>query len=346
MDLTRLSVTEIIELYSQSIKELKLRKVLRTNNVLGDLGEYLVLDYYSNSPDLPTLNHVPVGTQNINAVGQDGKRYAIKSTSRHVTGVFYGLEPPESKKPDTPLFEYVIICKFDDSCMMQAIYQIDWKTFIKHKRWHSRMKAWNLTLTKKLISDAKVIFDRNSLVNNNTDSPLDSESNSDNTIESDIEDYSIDKTITWVKSKGINHSVVKEKAAEKLERRLGLVLNKLSRARYESDDKTTAVFAMSASYSEKNKEYWYSIADENLPWLRNYPNYYIIFALGSPDNILVFNMNKFEKMLEGCLHTEEDLTKNKTAHFHISFSVEGNRKVFFKKKKPTREYIDVSSALL
>ena len=346
MDLSGLSVTEIIQLYSQSIKELKLRHVLRTNNVIGDLGEYLVLDCYSHSPELPTLNQVPIGTQNINAFGQDGKRYAIKSTSGHVTGVFYGLEPPGSKIPDTPIFEYVIICKFDDNFMMQAIYQIDWNTFLKHKRWHSRMKAWNLAITQNLIADAKVVFDRNNLVSNNTDLSSQTEVDIDDQAESDIEDFSIDKTIFWEKSKGIKHAEVKEKVAHLLEQRHGMVLKKLSDARYESDDKMTAVFVMSASYSEKNKEYWYSIADENLPWLRNYPYSYVAFALGSSENTLEFSLKEFELMLQGCLHTEEDPAKKKTAHFHISFSPEGNRSVFFKKKKPVRDFIDVSSALI
>ncbi len=44
--------------------------------------------------------------------------------------------------------------------------------------------------------------------------------------------------------------------------------------------------------------------------------------------------------------SKEKPAKKKTAHFHISFSPEGNRSVFFKKKKPVRDFIDVSSALI
>ena len=36
---------EIIQLYSKAIKELKRRKVIRTNNVVGELGEYLAIRY-------------------------------------------------------------------------------------------------------------------------------------------------------------------------------------------------------------------------------------------------------------------------------------------------------------
>lgn len=44
MDLTALETTEIISLYGSVIKELKARGVIRTNNPLGDLGEYLAID--------------------------------------------------------------------------------------------------------------------------------------------------------------------------------------------------------------------------------------------------------------------------------------------------------------
>lgn len=35
---------EIIQLYSRAIQELKRRKVIRTNNVVGELGEYLAIE--------------------------------------------------------------------------------------------------------------------------------------------------------------------------------------------------------------------------------------------------------------------------------------------------------------
>ena len=46
MELSSLSITELIRLYSGTIKELKNRGVLRTKNVVGELGEYLVLEHF------------------------------------------------------------------------------------------------------------------------------------------------------------------------------------------------------------------------------------------------------------------------------------------------------------
>lgn len=158
MDFSKLSNTEIIRLYSDSIKALKQRGILRTNNVIGELGEYLAIEHFSKTPGLPKLQAAPVGTENIDAISRHGDRYSIKSTSGNTTGVFYGLQPKGSAATDPQKFEYVLICKFDENCALEAIYQITWEQFQKHKRWHSRMQAWNLTLSKSLISDSVVIY--------------------------------------------------------------------------------------------------------------------------------------------------------------------------------------------
>lgn len=86
MKIEQLSTKEVIKLYSASIKELKRRKIIRTNNVIGDMGEYLAIAHYNNTPGLPNLTPAPVGTENIDAISRKGDRYSIKSTSGNVTG--------------------------------------------------------------------------------------------------------------------------------------------------------------------------------------------------------------------------------------------------------------------
>ena len=158
MDLTAFNTSDLVSLYSSVIKELKHRSVIRTNNVIGDLGEFLAIDYYNNTAGLPTLAVAPIGTENIDAISRKGERYSIKSTSGNVTGVFYGLEPKGSPKQDRQKFEYVIICRFNNNYELEEILEMDWDTFLKHKRWHSRMNAWNLSLTKEVCNDCKLIF--------------------------------------------------------------------------------------------------------------------------------------------------------------------------------------------
>ena len=160
MDLTALKTLDLVSLYSSVIKELKDRSVIRTNNVVGDLGEYLAIEYYNRTAGLPTLAVAPIGTENIDAISRKGDRYSIKSTSGNVTGVFYGLEPKDSTVLDKQKFEYVIICRFNNDYELETILEMNWETFLKHKRWHSRMNAWNLQLTKEVCNDCRVIFQK------------------------------------------------------------------------------------------------------------------------------------------------------------------------------------------
>ena len=332
MEIESCSVAELIGLYSKTIKELKHRGVLRTKNVIGELGEYLVLEYYDRNPKLPNLTVVPVGPKNINAISQNGERYSIKSTSRNVTGVIYGLEPQGSKIADKQLFEYVIVCKLDDDCELEGIYQLSWEMFQKHKRWHSRMSAWNIAVTRAMKEDSVVIYERG----------VTAQSVSEIDEGSDFEEVPI---IVWNKTEKVNHTIVRDAVAERLQKKLKSNFEKTSQSRYISKDRDEALFVLSASYSQKNGEYWYSINDEIIPWLELYPKGYVAFALGSVEQVLVFPFNEFSNLLNGCLRTKEDSEKKKKAHYHFSFSVEGSR-VYFKKKLPEKEFIEVTEKLM
>ncbi len=146
-------------LYGQIIEELKARHIIRTKNVVGDIGEYLAIDYYTKTPGLPKLQFAPTSTKNIDAISVKGDRYSIKSTTSNVTGVFYGLNPPGDDQPQPQLFEYAVIVLLNDNYQLIKILELDWNTFLKHKKWHSRMAAWHLAITKKLLADAVVVFD-------------------------------------------------------------------------------------------------------------------------------------------------------------------------------------------
>ena len=162
-DLSKYPYADIISIYSASIKELKKRNIIRTNNVVGELGEYLAIEYYKKKKGLPKLQTAPVGTRNIDAISINGDRYSIKSTTGTTTGVFYGLEPPNSPLLNKQIFEYVIIVKFNQDMDLKGIYEIDWETFLKYKLWHSRMNAWSLHLSKKLIEECKTIYQNNNI---------------------------------------------------------------------------------------------------------------------------------------------------------------------------------------
>ena len=104
-----------------------------------------------------------IGTKNIDAISRNGERYSIKSTHSSTTGTFFGLEPKGADIKDKQLFEYLVVCVFDDDCEVFAIYEISWEVFIKYKHWHSRMNAWNLILNKEVKQNSKILYEKSSL---------------------------------------------------------------------------------------------------------------------------------------------------------------------------------------
>ena len=121
MDLNQLTVSELVALYGDIIQELKEKGVIRSKNVVGDIGEYLAIDYYCKTPGLPRLQFAPPSTENIDAISTKGERYSIKSTTSSTTGVFYGVNTPENATPQKQLFEYVIIVVLNDSYQLEKI---------------------------------------------------------------------------------------------------------------------------------------------------------------------------------------------------------------------------------
>lgn len=155
-DFSDLSDEALILFYSKWIKELKKRNLIRTKNIVGEIGEYLAIKYYNKTLGLPKLQATPTSTRNVDAISVKGERYSIKTITGKTTGAFYGVGDNEEK-----LFEYVIIVVMNDDYTISKILELTWNNFMKHKHWHSRMAAWNLTLSKKLICDSKIIYSCN-----------------------------------------------------------------------------------------------------------------------------------------------------------------------------------------
>ena len=133
--------------------------IIKTNNVVGDLGERFAIDYYTQSPSLESLSAVQPGTKSIDAVGELGNRYAIKSVTGNLTGVFYGLPHRDSEEEPTQLFDFLLIVVFSDSYEAIAIYELTWQQFLLHKKWHSTMNAWNISINKQVKSDANTVYE-------------------------------------------------------------------------------------------------------------------------------------------------------------------------------------------
>ena len=158
-ELDKLSNIDLIKHYSSIIELLKKRGIIRTKNIVGELGEYYAIEYYNNTSGLPKLQAAPPSTANIDAISVNGDRYSIKTITgkNKVTGVFYGLKDPKLGHKDIQKFEYLLIVILDDNYALSKIYVLTWIQFLKYKKWHSRMKAWNVGINQKLIDEAQVL---------------------------------------------------------------------------------------------------------------------------------------------------------------------------------------------
>lgn len=150
---------EIWTLYALVGLKLKERGLVRTRNIVGERGEFLAIKIYNETPGLPKLQAAPEGTQNVDALSRRGERYSIKTISEpgNLTGVFYGCGDQQETKTEKK-FEYVIVVLIDKHYQPKRIIEITWERFLKFRRWHKTMRAWNLNITQELLAEAKIIF--------------------------------------------------------------------------------------------------------------------------------------------------------------------------------------------
>lgn len=92
MNLSEIEDTKLIHLYGELIAEMKKRKIIRTKNIVGEIGEYLAINYYNKTTGLPKLQESPISTKSIDAISNKGQRYTIKTITGKTTGVFLWLK--------------------------------------------------------------------------------------------------------------------------------------------------------------------------------------------------------------------------------------------------------------
>lgn len=161
ISLLELKDEELWGLFADSIVELKTRKLIRTRNIVGERGEFIAINTYNSTTGLPKLQVAPEGTQNIDAISRNGERYSIKTITApgKTTGTFHGCGDNLDSHPPEQKFEYVVIVEIYPSYKTKRIVELNWEQFLRYRRWHSTMRAWNLSLTSRLLGDARTIFD-------------------------------------------------------------------------------------------------------------------------------------------------------------------------------------------
>lgn len=105
-DLTVSELAKLISPSSQAFQELKDRGILRTKNVVGELGEYYAIEFYTNNPKLPSLYIAPTTVQNIDALSRNGEIYSIKTVSSKngTTGSFWDPESIKNNEKNLIIF--------------------------------------------------------------------------------------------------------------------------------------------------------------------------------------------------------------------------------------------------
>ena len=161
MSIESLSINELAELISPSsdaFKELQKRNVLRTRNVVGELGEYYVIDFFNKTSSLPNLTLAPPGVQNIDALSRNGEIYSIKTISSRngTTGSFWD---PKSIENNEKKFDYLIIAILNKKYALDMMLQLTWSEFFEYKRFNKRMNNYNISVTKTLMNNVEVIYD-------------------------------------------------------------------------------------------------------------------------------------------------------------------------------------------
>jgi hypothetical protein len=161
INIEELNSEELWNTYADVQQELKKRKLIRTNNIVGERGEFLAIETYNATSSLPNLQAVAEGAQNIDAISRKGERYSIKTITEpgNMTGIFYGLgDKTDTVLPDKK-FEYLIIVQLFKNYRPKRIIEVTWEQFLKFKKWKSNQRAWNVTVTKSLLGEAKIIVD-------------------------------------------------------------------------------------------------------------------------------------------------------------------------------------------
>ena len=161
-DFNTLKVEDLAQLISPNSKayrELKKRGILRTKNVVGELGEYYAIEFYNSKDNLPELTQAEAGLKNVNAFSSSGEKFSIKSvTSRKgTTGSFWD---PLAIQNNERQFDFLIISILDDNYLLDLLIELSWDEFMQHKRFNKRMNSYNISLTSKLIESVQIQYSR------------------------------------------------------------------------------------------------------------------------------------------------------------------------------------------
>ena len=151
-EIESMSDEELIQLRAALEVEMRQRGVAFS---IGDIGEELAIKYFNSTPGLPNLKAADTGTKNVDANSRNGERYSIKTIWKaKKTGTIY----PDPNEKEKQLFEFLLIAQLKDDLTLKSIYEFSWNEFIEVRSWDSRMSAWYVPCSLKVLSRAERIL--------------------------------------------------------------------------------------------------------------------------------------------------------------------------------------------
>jgi hypothetical protein len=136
--LSESTVLDLLGLYSGILVELCERGVLRSvNNPAADYAECLVAEALHLTP-------APKSTKGYDAVGQDGKRYEIKS--RRVTRRSRPTRFSAIRKLEENHFDFLVAVLFDEDFLVQRALVLPREHVTRQAFWQAHVNAWILPI--------------------------------------------------------------------------------------------------------------------------------------------------------------------------------------------------------
>ncbi|MDG0889244.1 hypothetical protein [Paracholeplasma manati] len=123
------SLDKLLAIIHDVTVELRNRNIIRSKNILGDLCEYYVQQYFKEKDFLPKLDLVTLSNKNYDLIDSlTGKRYQVKGITQSETSNFAHHHPDENA------FDFLIIVKLDKKYQITDMFMIDWNEFQQLKK--------------------------------------------------------------------------------------------------------------------------------------------------------------------------------------------------------------------
>ena len=152
-----ISDAELISGFATLMAAMRTRGIIRTKNVVGELGEWYAKHIYSTYGPRGPIFLLEKNKKDVDAKDASGAIYSIKAaslSSSRTSAFHFSKDHVASYR----IFDYLVFVRVDDSLQLQCVYEFSWDKFWSLKRWNVRQKAWFLPLTKLVFESGFRVF--------------------------------------------------------------------------------------------------------------------------------------------------------------------------------------------